>query len=223
MINLESIVIDPPVTAQGSIIWLHGLGADGNDFVSIVEELRDEKIPPLRYIFPHAPMRPVTINNGYVMRAWYDIFSLDRFMQEDIAGINDSAKSIATLIEKEIARGISSEHIILAGFSQGGALALHSGLRYQQPLGGIIALSSYLPLAAALPSVNNPVNKNIPIFMAHGNFDSVVPYQFAYACKELLKTNDYQVDWHTYPMEHSLCFEEILAMRNWLTHTCSTF
>jgi phospholipase/carboxylesterase len=196
-----------------TIIWMHGLGADGNDFVPIVNELRLPQDIQVRFVFPHAPERPVTINNGYVMRAWYDISNTN---YQDELGIRDSQQAINALIDQEIQSGIASENIILAGFSQGGAMALQVGLRQPKPLGGIIALSCYLPLADTLAGEAESVNASIPVFMAHGSHDSVIPISQAVTSKETLLAANYSVEWHEYPMAHSVCMEEIEDISHWL-------
>lgn len=199
-----------------AIIWLHGLGADGNDFVPIVNELN---IPPeasVRFVFPHAPERPVSINNGFVMRAWYDIYHSDIERQQDETGIRASQKAIDQLIEREVERGIPSQNIFLAGFSQGGAMALHTGLRQTLPLAGIIALSCYLPLAEMLNSEVSEVNTSIPILMMHGIYDPVVPFALAIYSREKLLFAKYPLEWHEYPMAHSVCAEEVTDISRWL-------
>ena len=216
--TLPGVEIDPATTPQAAVIWLHGLGADGHDFEPIVPQLQ---VPiPIRYIFPHAPQRPVTVNGGYVMRAWYDIISFDLTRRrEDADGIRESAQQLESLIEREIDKGISPQRIVLAGFSQGGAIALHTGLRYPQRLGGILALSTYLPLADTVASEAHPANRDIPIFMGHGSEDTVIPLPHALISHRLLAGLGYAVEWHSYVMPHSLCNEEIADIRKWLTHT----
>jgi phospholipase/carboxylesterase len=214
--KLDFIEINPDLPAKRSVIWLHGLGADGNDFMPIVPELKIAPEKAVRFIFPHAPMRSVTINNGYVMRAWYDIYSLQNLMQEDEIGIRDSIKIVNELIEQEYAKGIAYENILLAGFSQGGAVALAAGLRYPQKLAGILALSAYLPLAQSVVQERSLANATIPIFMAHGSEDMVLPPMLGQISREFLISQDYSVEWKTYPMEHSVCLEEIKDISAWL-------
>ena len=197
-----------------SIIWLHGLGADGNDFAPIVNELTLNN--PIRFIFPHAPTMPVTINNGMVMPAWYDIQGADFRQGQDSAGIRASEQQLRALIEREINRGIAAERILLAGFSQGGALVLHAGLRYPLPLAGILVLSAYLPLADTLPVEAADANRAVPLMMAHGKQDPVVPLSLAGQSRDLLQQQGYTVAWHTYAMAHALCPEELLDIREWL-------
>jgi phospholipase/carboxylesterase len=198
-----------------SIIWLHGLGADGQDFVPIVDEL---DLPgAVRYIFPHAPMRPVTINGGFVMRAWYDIAGLSMDAQQDTAGIRASQILIEELVNREVTNGIMPGQIFLAGFSQGGAIALHTAMRQTAPLGGVLALSTYLPLAnsAAREALAN--TKATPVFMAHGRNDPVIPYALGEGSRDALRELGYEVEWHEYAMQHSVSEEELRDIETWLT------
>jgi phospholipase/carboxylesterase len=197
-----------------AVIWLHGLGADGHDFEPIVPELRLGF--PARFVFPHAPVRPVTINGGMAMRAWYDILGFDRNAKEDAAGIHASAAAVTKLVDREIERGMPANRIALAGFSQGGAIALHTALREPRRLAGVLALSTYVPLATTLAGERNAANTDLPIFMAHGTQDSVLPLALGESSRRLLETLGYAVDWHTYPMPHSVCLEEIEAIAGWL-------
>lgn len=198
---------------NASVIWLHGLGADGYDFEPIVEQLN---LPNIRFILPHAPEMAVTRNNGYVMPAWYDVYGLTPVSQEDAAGIKNSQAYINALIQKEIDRGVASERIALAGFSQGGAIALYSALRYPQKLAGILALSTYLPLQATLAAEMQAVNAQIPIFMAHGVQDNVISLETARASLAALQKQQCTVAWHEYPMAHSVIAEEISDIRQFL-------
>ena len=216
-----SILNDPPIeletgpTPSASVIWLHGLGADGNDFVPIVPELPLPAALQVRFIFPHAPLRPVTCNGGYEMRAWYDIYSLDDFAREDASGLMASQKILDDLIEYEIQRGIPAHRIVVMGFSQGGAVALYAGLRHPQRLAGIGALSTYLPLhqtPADQYSAHRP-----PIFMAHGRQDPVVKFQYGQESCALLKKMGYEIRWKEYAMEHAVCAEEINDIAAWLS------
>jgi phospholipase/carboxylesterase len=191
------------------VIWLHGLGADGNDFVPIIPELHLPANPAIRFIFPSAPSMPVTVNGGYVMPAWYDIIGRNLMDQEDADGIKRSAASIIELIEREVERGIDYQHIALAGFSQGCAMALYIGLRLPHQLAGIIALSGYVPLALSLNLEKHSANQSTPIFMAHGTYDPVVALDRAQASHSLLEKLGYQIDWNEYPMEHSVNPEEL--------------
>jgi len=216
---LETIEIETGSNPAASVIWLHGLGADGGDFVPVVQELGLSQAPPIRFIFPHAPMQPVTINNGYVMRAWYDVSYGDlegKSRQADEQGVRASQAAIGELIEREADRGISNENIVLAGFSQGGAIALQTGLRYPRRLAGVLALSTYLPLAESFAQEAAPANAKTPVFMAHGAQDPVVPYAMGSKSKELLGKMGYSVEWHEYPMQHSVCLEEIQDIGAWL-------
>jgi phospholipase/carboxylesterase len=195
---------------------MHGLGADGWDFVPLVREL---PLPPdlaLRFIFPHAPVRPVTINNGFEMRAWYDIAMNDIARLPDEKGIRESQHQVEQLIARERERGVDSRHIVLAGFSQGGAIALQAGLRHSQRLGGIMALSTYLTLQESLEAEGAPANRSTPIFMAHGTQDPIVPLQLAESSAEALRRAGYEVEWHTWPMPHSVCAEEVQAAAGFL-------
>jgi phospholipase/carboxylesterase len=219
---LETIEIETASNPTVSVIWMHGLGADGNDFVPIVRELDLAGMPSIRFVFPHAPLQPVTINNGYVMRAWYDVSFGDlegNSRRADDKGVRSSQAAIGSLIEREAARGIASEHVVLAGFSQGGAIALQTGLRYRQRLAGIMALSTYLPLAESLPREAAADNAKIPIFMAHGKQDPVVPYAMGSGSRELLAKMGYNVEWHDYPMQHSVCLDEVRDISAWLRRT----
>ncbi|HEV2523837.1 MAG TPA: carboxylesterase [Gammaproteobacteria bacterium] len=193
---------------EASVIWMHGLGADGNDFVPIVERFKSLQ-SKVRFVFPHAPMRSVTVNGGMRMRAWYDIVGMDISRKEDSEGIKDSARLIDLLIKREQELGVASNRIVLAGFSQGGAMALHAGLRYPEPLAGIIALSSYLPLPDTFVKERDLANQNTPIFMTHGLFDTIVPIMLDQMSKEQLEELGYQIEWFTYPMAHAVVPEEI--------------
>jgi phospholipase/carboxylesterase len=200
---------------EASVIWMHGLGADGNDFVPIVERFKSLH-SKLRFVFPHAPIRSVTVNGGMRMRAWYDIVALEISRHEDTEGIQDSARLIDLLIKREQGLGIATNRIVLAGFSQGGAMALHTGLRYPEPLAGIIALSGYLPLPDTLVKERDLANQNTPIFMAHGLFDTIVPMMLDQMSKEQLEELGYKIDWFTYPMAHAVVPEEIADIYHFL-------
>ncbi len=210
--NREYFVNEPERSADACVIWLHGLGADGKDFTGIVDELGLPINHAVRFIFPSAPFINVTINNGMLMRGWYDIYDLSLLQKEDVAGIKKSQNIIDEIIRHELEQGIESQRIILAGFSQGGAMALYAGLRYTQALAGIICLSSYLPLISTLENEKKQINQAISIFMAHGMFDPVVPYNIGNVAYEYLKKHNYNVAWHSYPMVHTLCLEEIAAI-----------
>ncbi|HCY61481.1 MAG TPA: carboxylesterase [Oxalobacteraceae bacterium] len=214
---LESIQIDTAPNPTVSVIWMHGLGADGSDFVPIVRELDLAGCPPIRFVFPHAPMMPVTMNGGYVMRSWYDILlGEDLTRREDEAGLRRSQQSIEQLIAMEKARGVPANRILLAGFSQGCAMTLQTGLRHPEPLGGLLCLSGYLTLADTVAAERHPANQATPIFMAHGSGDPVIPIQRARDSLDLLTQMGYQVEWHEYPMQHSVCMEEVEDIGAWL-------
>ena len=206
---LPRIEIESAPQPTTAVIWLHGLGADGNDFAGLVPELDLSACPPIRFVFPHAPSMPVTINGGYVMPAWYDIRGTDLVSRQDDAGIRQSASAIEALIELEASRGIPYENIVLAGFSQGCAMALHTGLRFEHRLAGIMALSGYLPLADTFAAERHPANASTPIFMAHGSMDPVVVPARGESSRDLLSSLGYPVQWHTYPMQHSVHPREI--------------
>jgi len=209
---LESI-IKHPQAKDACIIWMHGLGADGHDFEPVVQMLN---LPHIKFILPHAPYRPVTLNNGYEMRAWYDIFGLQSESTQDEVGINNMQLTINAMIEAEIARGIPSQRILLAGFSQGGAMALHTATRFDQPLAGVLALSTYLPLKKQLKEKQHPANQRLPIWMAHGRQDSVITLATAQSSRQTLEAAGYAVEWHEYDMPHSVCEEEINYIRQFL-------
>ncbi len=211
-VELESA---PHPTA--SVIWLHGLGADGHDFAGLVPELDISNCPPIRFVFPHAPSMPVTVNGGYVMPAWYDILGPDLVSQQDAAGIQASERAIVALIAQEVARGIPAERIVLAGFSQGCAMALHTGLRLPHRLAGIMALSGYLPLADRLAGERHTANGSTPVFMAHGTQDPVVVIARGEASRDALAALGQPVEWHSYPMPHSLHPREISDISAFLT------
>lgn len=207
--ELSTVEIQPTADHQYSIIWLHGLGADGHDFEDIAQQLHLNAAPHIRFIFPNAPIQPITINGGMKMRAWYDILAMQLEREVDINGIYLSAKLIEQLIEKEKNDGIAAKNILLAGFSQGGVVALHVGLRYAEPLAGIIALSSYLPTLTQLNTEASATNQHTPIFMAHGILDAVVAIESGKAVFDILHAQGYPIQWHDYVMEHSVCIEEI--------------
>lgn len=215
--RLETVELQPQSTQPtAAVIWLHGLGADGHDFVPIVQELARLGIPPIRFVFPHAPQIPVTINGGYVMRAWYDILGTDLVRREDEAGIRASQAQVQQLIAREVADGIPRSRIVLAGFSQGGAITLHTGLREAEPLAGLIALSTYLPLADLFAAERHTATVSTPIFMAHGSEDPIVPLARAVASRDALTSLGHPVEWHEYPMPHSVCGEEVEAIAEFL-------
>jgi phospholipase/carboxylesterase len=214
--TLEAVELQTNPTPTASVIWLHGLGADGYDFVPVVRELEALGTPAARYVFPHAPTRPVTINGGYVMRAWYDIYGNDLVRREDDVGIRESQRQVEALIAREVERGTPRSRIVLAGFSQGGAIALQTGLRQQQPLAALLALSTYLPLAAQFEAERAAVSRSVPIFMAHGRSDPVIPLARATDSRDTLQAAGYALEWHQYEMPHSVCEEEIRHIAGFL-------
>ncbi len=217
---LETIELETGPNPTAAVIWMHGLGADGNDFVPIVNELDLSGAPDIRFIFPHAPMIPVTINNGHVMRAWYDVSFGDlegTTKRADEKGVRHSQAQIGTLIARENERKISSKNIVLAGFSQGGAISLQTGLRYPDQLAGVMALSCYLPCADSFTAEAAPANTKTPLLIAHGTQDPVVPYAMGKSSRDVLVKAGYAVDWREYPMQHSVCLEEVRDIGAWLT------
>ena len=225
MSTLEKIELETAPQPDATVIWLHGLGADGNDFVPVVPELNlaraDGKTAAIRFIFPHAATIPVTLNGGYVMRAWYDILGTDLARREDEVGLRRSQQSIEVLIANERARGIASERIVLAGFSQGCAMTLLTGLRHSEPLAGLIALSGYLPLAAKTATERSATNNSVPIFMAHGRQDPMITMDRAQASRQALTALGYTIEWHDYPMPHSVCAQEINDIGTFLRRVLS--
>lgn len=217
-LKLETVERETAPEPAASVIWLHGLGADGYDFDPIVPALRLAGGPEVRYVFPHAPVRPVTINGGAEMRAWYDIVALQRGAHEDEAGIRESAAAVAALIRREAERGIPAHRVVLAGFSQGGAVALHAGLRYPEKLAGIIGLPTYLPLRAAAGEFH-AANRETPIFMAHGTLDPMVPTVLGEESASFLAESGYTVEFKSYVMPHSVCPEEVEDIRRWMGRT----
>jgi phospholipase/carboxylesterase len=212
---LEAIEIETAPSPSRAVIWLHGLGADGHDFVDVVPALglRDT---PVRFVFPHAPMMAVTINHGMVMRAWYDVRGDAGVRREDEPGVRASQARIEALIAREKARGVAAERLVLAGFSQGGAMALHTGLRHPERLAGVMALSCFLPLADRVAAEASAANRDVPIFMAHGTHDPLIPLARAVQARDTLVSLGYRVEWHQYPMPHSVCDAEVLDIADWL-------
>ena len=207
--TLEGVEIETAPNPRHAVIWLHGLGADGHDFEPIVPQLVRPEWPPLRFLFPHAPVRPITLNNGLPMRAWYDIAGFDLAQRQDEPGIRTSIGAVDALIAGEVQRGVPPSNIVLIGFSQGGAVALAAGLRHAQKLAGIVALSTYLPIADRTTSERHAANAATPIFMAHGVFDPVVPQMLGERSRDQLRAWGFTVDWHSYPMAHQVCPLEI--------------
>jgi phospholipase/carboxylesterase len=219
---LPAVEIEPDVPARHAVIWLHGLGADGHDFPPIVPELGLEGALAIRWVFPHAPAIPVTINGGMVMPAWYDIRTLDFHQRHDEQGIRRSAAHLTRLIERENERGVPCERILLAGFSQGGAIAIHTALRHPEPLAGVIGLSTYLVLHDKLEAERSDANRTLPVFMAHGTLDPMVAHDRGEASRERLRALGYSVEWHEYPMMHQVCLEEIRDLGGWITQRLGT-
>jgi len=214
MSDPQTVEVETGSEPSASVIWLHGLGADGHDFEPIVPELRLPDTLPLRFVFPHAPVRPVTLNGGMAMRAWYDIISLDRNGPVDAAGINESSALLESLIAREEQRGINPGRIVLAGFSQGGAIAINTVLRAGRKFAGLMALSTWLALRETLQA--DSVDASTPVFMAHGRFDPMIPMQYGRSAADALVDAGFDVDWHDYPMAHAVCPQEIDDIRNWL-------
>lgn len=213
---LPTVEHETSTPVGASVLWLHGLGADGHDFEPIVPELLIEGGPALRFVFPHAPARAVTLNAGMVMRAWFDVYGLNRESRQDEAGIRESATYVERLIRRENERGVPARRIVLAGFSQGGAVALHAGLRHGQRLAGILALSTYLPLHDSLAAEASAENRDTPIFQAHGSQDPLVGMALGAGSRDQLLAAGYAVEWKEYPMPHAVCPEEIRDIRDWL-------
>jgi phospholipase/carboxylesterase len=219
--STNSVVLTPATAATSAVIWLHGLGADGNDFVPIVPELQLPDSLATRFVFPHARVRPVTINNGYEMRAWYDIKALALSGAEDEVGIRESENTVRGYIQRELDAGIAANKIVIAGFSQGGAIALQTALRYPQLLAGVMALSTYLPLRGTLAAEASNANRNVPILMCHGRQDPVVPMHLGTASRDAMQAVGFAVDWREYAMEHSVCADEVSDIGRWLVERLS--
>ncbi|MGB0134919.1 alpha/beta hydrolase [Dokdonella sp.] len=213
---LECVEKETGPKPRVAVIWMHGLGADGNDFVPMVPEIVADDWPPMRFVFPHAPRRPITINGGMPMRGWYDITGMEIAQRQDEAGIRKSIEQIEALISREIERGIPASKIILAGFSQGAAMSISTALRHPERLAGVIALSGYLPLERQLENECSAANADIPIFIGHGSLDPVVPQTLGMLCRDFLRSHGYTVDWHSYTMAHQVCNEEMADLRAWI-------
>lgn len=222
----DTVEVGGEAQVDGTVIWLHGLGADGHDFEPIVPELNLAAHADIRFVFPHAPVRPVTINGGVPMRAWYDVISLDKSGPQDEAGIRDSAASLLQLIERERERGVDASRIVLAGFSQGGAIAMHTAMRVPQRLAGLMALSTWMPLASTIGEevVDNSESqpRELPVLMVHGTFDPLLPLAAGQHACEIMQDAGFKVQWHEYPMAHAVCAEEISEIRKWLVNIYST-
>ncbi len=213
---LQTIEVHPGAEPRASIIILHGLGADGTDFLAFADELRLGAVGPVRWVFPRAPVRPVTINGGAAMRAWYDILGTEAARREDDAGLRESIALVQQLIAREVARGVPAHRIVLGGFSQGCAITLGAGLRHDQRLAGLVGMSGYVPLAGQLAAERHEANRATPVFLAHGRNDGVIPLARGSAGRDLLQAQGQPVEWHEYPMEHSVCMEEVQALQQWL-------
>ena len=216
MAPLDTIDIDTGAKPAASLIVLHGLGADGNDFVPFADEIDLRAVGAVHWVFPHAPMRPVTINGGYVMRAWYDILGTESLRREDEAGLREARAQVEALIARERGRGVAASRIVLAGFSQGCAMTLMTGLRHAERLAGLAGLSGYLPLPADTAAERSPANADVPIFLAHGTYDPMIVLPRASASRDALRGLGYEVEWHEYAMPHSVCAEEIADLQRWL-------
>ncbi|HSN32111.1 MAG TPA: alpha/beta hydrolase [Ideonella sp.] len=216
MVPLDTIDIDTGANPVASLIVLHGLGADGSDFVPFAEEIDLRPVGPVRWVFPHAPARPVTINGGYVMRAWYDILGTEALRREDEAGLRAARALVEALIARERERGVSPSRIVLAGFSQGCAVTLMTGLRHGERLAGLAGLSGYLPLPAETAAERSAANLDVPVFLAHGSYDPMIVLPRATASRDALRALGYDVEWHEYPMPHSVCAEEVADLERWL-------
>jgi len=214
--SADAVVLAPATAASASVIWLHGLGADGHDFVPVVPELKLPASPGIRFVFPHAPVRPVTLNMGMRMRAWYDIKTLTAEGRADEQGLRESVAMVEALVAAERALGVASQRIVIAGFSQGGAVALHAALRHAEPLAGILALSAYLPLQAVLAGELAEANRGVPILMCHGQLDPVLPIALGVGACNWLRAAGYAVEWKEYPMQHQVCLPEIQDIAEWL-------
>ena len=214
--TLQTIELNPGSPPRATVIVLHGLGADGTDFLSMADELKLGAVGPVRYLFPRAPVRPVTLNSGHPMRAWYDILGTDLVRREDEAGLRESFADVHQLIDREVARGMPANRIVLAGFSQGCAITLGAGLRHRERLAGLAGLSGYLPLAATTAAERHDANAITPMFLAHGRNDGMVPMARGVAARDLLQGLGQPIEWHDYPMEHSVCAQEVQALQKWL-------
>ncbi|MCY7316291.1 MAG: carboxylesterase [Rubrivivax sp.] len=214
--TLETLELHPGAAARATVIVLHGLGADGTDFLPVADQLKLAAVGPVRWLFPRAPVRPVTINGGHAMRAWYDILAADLVRREDEAGVRETMAAVSALIDREVARGVPSHRIVLAGFSQGCAITLGAGLRHPQRLAGLAGLSGYLPLAASTAAERHEANALTPVFLAHGRNDGVVTLARGSAARDMLQGFKQPVEWHEYAMEHSVCAEELQHLQQWL-------
>ena len=223
----ETVEIGGGERPDGTVIWLHGLGADGHDFEPIVAELKLDQYVDIRFVFPHAPVRPVTINGGMPMRAWYDVISLDRDGPQDEVGIRDSAATLKRLVEREHDRGIDYDRIVLTGFSQGGAIAIHTAIRFPERLAGLMALSTWIPLESTIDAeviqISESQPRDLPVLIAHGSFDTMLPISAGQHARDIMRKMGFEVQWHDYPMAHDVCVEEITEIRQWLLNIFSNF
>ena len=220
--NLQTLELHPGAEPRATVIVLHGLGADGTDFLPVADELKLAAVGPVRFLFPRAPVRPVTINGGHAMRAWYDILGADLVRREDEPGLRETMAAVSALIDREVARGVPAHRIVLAGFSQGCAITLGAGLRHAHRLAGLAGLSGYVPMAATTAAERHAANAHTPVFLAHGRNDGVVTLARGTAARDLLQGLGQPVEWHDYPMEHSVCMEEIQALQQWLLKVLKT-
>lgn len=212
----REVTLSPAASATATVVVLHGLGADGWDFVPVVQELRLPDALPVRFVFPHAPVRPITVNNGYEMRGWYDIRDFSITGREDVEGMTESADRIAEYVRRERELGVPPGRVVLAGFSQGGAVALHGGLRFPERLGGIVALSTYLPFRSRIAAEVSQTNRDVPILMCHGRNDPVVSYELGETSRDVLREHGYEVEWHAFPFAHEVSLDEIAVVSRWL-------
>ncbi len=214
--SLQTIELNPAGEPRATVIVLHGLGADGTDFLPMADELKLDAVGPVRFIFPRAPVRRVTINGGQPMRAWYDILGVDLVRREDEAGLREAIADVHALLDREVARGVPARRIVLAGFSQGCAITLGAGVRYPERLAGLAGLSGYMPLADTTAAERHDAHRDLPVFLGHGRNDGIVPLGRGSAARDLLQALGHPVEWHDYPMEHSVCIEEVKALNQWL-------
>ncbi len=219
---LSCVEVEPSKPANATVIWLHGLGADGHDFEPVVPALKLPESLPIRFVFPNAPHQPVTVNGGMVMPAWYDILEMSIERKIDVDGLLKSVQQIDALIQREIDRGIASDRIVLAGFSQGGAVAYHAALCYPKPLAGLMTLSTYMATAELIEQQRSDINRNIPVVIHHGTADDVVPISLGTQATEKLQQLGYQPQWHSWPIDHGLCLEEVESIGEWLVRTLET-
>ena len=222
MDTLQTIDLNPGGTPRATIVVLHGLGADGTDFLPMADQLRLDAVGPVRFVFPRAPVRPVTINGGQPMRAWYDILGMDLVRREDAGGLRESIAQVHRLLDAEVARGVPASRIVLAGFSQGCAITLGAGVRYPQRLAGLVGMSGYLPLADTTAAERQVAHRDLPVFLGHGRSDGIVPLVRGTAARDTLQALGHPVEWHDYPMEHSVCLEEVQHVQQFVLKVLAT-